>query len=150
MEGLRGAIDLFLIALSAPLPMQKKDPTRALAEAYVNRALEDRLARLDADNVLYYLNASRHYDPETKLNTITASVLWINSADDFIDPPELGIAEHLVTRMAHARFILLPISDATRGHRTYMQAAVWKNSLVEFLRQAGKNANGERVDTVGN
>ncbi len=62
-------------------------------------------------------------------------VLWINSADDFINPPELGIAEEKVKQMPHARFILIPISDATRGHGTHTQAAVWKDYLIEFLQQ---------------
>jgi homoserine O-acetyltransferase len=61
-------------------------------------------------------------------------VLWINSADDFINPPELGIAEKMVKRMPRARFILLPISDATRGHGTHTAAAVWKDDLAEFMR----------------
>jgi homoserine O-acetyltransferase len=137
VEGLRGANALLLIAGSAPLQMQKNFPTRASAEAYVNRTLNERITHTDANDFLYYMNASRHYNPEPKLNTITAPVLWINSADDFINPPELGIAEKMVTRMPHAKFILLPISDATRGHGTHTQASVWKDYLIEFLRETG-------------
>ncbi|MEO6817741.1 MAG: hypothetical protein ABI177_13675, partial [Edaphobacter sp.] len=68
--------------------------------------------------------------------TITVPVLWINSADDFINPPELGIAEKMVNLMPNAKFILIPISDATRGHGTHTQAAVWKNYLIDFLHQS--------------
>ncbi len=135
VEGLRGANDLILIAGSAPLQMQKHFPTRAQSEAYVDRFLTASIAHTDANDFLYYVNASRNYNPEPKLATITAPVLWINSADDFINPPELGIAEKMVTRMPHARFILIPISDATRGHGTHTQAAVWKNYLIDFLAQ---------------
>ena len=138
VEGLRAADDLLIIAGSAPLQMQKNFPTRALAEAYVNKTLESRVPDTDANNFLYYFNASRNYNPEPKLGTITAPVLWINSADDFINPPELGIAEKLATRMPHAKFILIPISDATRGHGTHTNAAVWKDYLVEFLRETEK------------
>ena len=138
VEGLRGANDLILIAGSAPRQMQKNFPTRASAEAYVDRTLDRLIAQTDANNFLYYVNASRNYHPEPKLNTITAPVLWINSGDDFINPPELGIAENLVTRMPHARFILIPISDATRGHGTHTQAAVWKDYLIECLRKTEK------------
>ncbi len=134
-EGLRGANALLLIAGSAPLQMQKNFPARVSAEAYVDRTLNERTAHTDANDMLYYLNASRNYNPEPKLSTITAPVLWINSADDFINPPELGIAEKLVTRMPDARFILIPISEATRGHGTHTQAAVWKDYLIEFLRK---------------
>jgi len=138
VEGLRGANDLILIAGSAPLQMQKNYPTRAQAEAFVDRFLAASIAHTDANDFLYYVNASRNYNPEPKLSTITAPVLWINSADDFINPPELGIAEKLVTRMPNAKFILIPISDATRGHGTHTQAAVWKQYLIDFLAQTEK------------
>jgi homoserine O-acetyltransferase/O-succinyltransferase len=137
-EGLRGAYDLLLIAGSAPLWMQKNFPTRISAEDYVDRTLQGLIARADANDFLYYVNASRNYNPEPKLSNITAPVLWINSADDFINPPELGIAEKLVTRMPHAKFILIPISAATRGHGTHTQAAVWKDYLIQFLRETEK------------
>jgi homoserine O-acetyltransferase len=138
VEGLRGANDLILIAGSAPLLMQKNYPTRTSVEAYVDRTLDRLIAHTDANDFLYYVDASRNYNPEPKLNTITAPVLWINSADDFINPPELGIAEKLVTRMPHAKFILIPISDATYGHGTHTHAAVWKNYLIQFLRETEK------------
>jgi homoserine O-acetyltransferase len=138
VEGIRGANDLIVIAGSAPLFMQKNFPTRALAEAYVDRTLDRLTAHMDANDFLYYVDASRNYNPEQKLSAITAPVLWINSADDFINPPELGIAEKLVTRIPHAKFILIPISDATRGHGTHTQAAVWKDYLIEFLRKTEK------------
>jgi homoserine O-acetyltransferase len=138
VEGLRGASDLIIIAGSAPLQMQKNFPTRTLAERYVDRALDALIATTDANDLLYYVDASRNYNPEPKLGTITAPVLWINSADDFINPPELGIAQKMVTRMPHAKFILIPISDATRGHGTHTQAAVWKDYLVEFLQETEK------------
>jgi homoserine O-acetyltransferase/O-succinyltransferase len=138
VEGLRGANDLIVIAGSAPLQMQKSFPTRALAEAYVDRTVDRMIASTDANNFLYYVNASRNYNPEPKLGTIAAPVLWINSADDFINPPELGIAQKLVGRMPHAKFILIPISDATRGHGTHTQAAVWKDDLITFLKETQK------------
>jgi homoserine O-acetyltransferase len=135
LEGLRGANDLILVAGSVPLQMQKNFPTRALAEAYADRTLDSMLAHTDANNFLYYVNASRNYNPEPKLSTITAPVLWINSADDFINPPELAIGQRLVTRMPHAKFILIPISDATRGHGTHTVATVWKDYLIAFLKE---------------
>jgi homoserine O-acetyltransferase/O-succinyltransferase len=138
VEGLRGASDLIVIAGSAPLLMQKRLPTRAMAEQYVDRTLNALIAGADANDLLYYVDASRNYNPEPKLSTITAPVLWINSADDFINPPELGIAQKMVTRMPHAKFILIPISDATHGHGTHTEAAVWKDYLVEFLEETDK------------
>ena len=135
LDGLRGANEMILVMGSAPLVMQKLAPTREKAEEYVDRTLERTMAATDANDMIYYLNASRNYDPSAKLGTIGAPVLWINSADDFINPPELGIAEEMVKRSPHGRFILIPISDQTRGHGTHTAAAVWKDYLAEFLKQ---------------
>lgn len=134
-DGLRAANELLLVMGSSPLQMQKQAPTREAAEQFVDRYLARTMASTDANNMIFYVNASRNYNPEPKLETITAPVLWINSADDYINPPELGIAEKQVKRMPHARFVLLPISDATRGHGTHTVAAVWKDYLAEFMRQ---------------
>jgi homoserine O-acetyltransferase len=134
-DGLRGANEILLVMGSAPLVMQKAAPTRQQAEEYVNRYLERTMAHTDANDMIYYLNASRNYNPEAKLESIKAPVLWINSADDFINPPELGIAEKMVKRIQHGRFILIPISDQTRGHGTHTAAAVWKNYLADFMKQ---------------
>ena len=136
--GLRTTNEFMLVMGSSPLQMQKNEPTRAQAEAYVERYVSTTVPRTDANNFLYYFNASRNYNPEPKLATITAPVLWINSADDFINPPELGIAENLAAKMPHAKYILIPVSDATRGHGTHTVAAVWKDYLVQFLRETEK------------
>ena len=133
--GLRHALEFNLIAGLAPLQAQKNAPTRALAEKYVEDSLARSMAITDANNYLYYVNASRNYNPEPKLGTIIAPVLWINSADDFINPPELGIAEKMVKRIPNAKFILIPISDDTRGHGTHTVAKIWKDYLIDFLHQ---------------
>jgi homoserine O-acetyltransferase len=133
--GLRAANELLLVMGSSPLQMQKAAPTRAAAEAYADRSLARSTANTDANNFIYYVDASRNYDPSARLSTITVPVLWMNSADDFINPPELSIAEKMVKLMPNAKFILIPISDATRGHGTHTQAAVWKDYLADFLQQ---------------
>ena len=51
------------------------------------------MATQDANDLLYAVDSSRNYDPVAKLDKIKAPVMWVNSADDFINPPELGIAE---------------------------------------------------------
>ncbi|MEO6982537.1 MAG: alpha/beta fold hydrolase, partial [Edaphobacter sp.] len=133
--GIRSANEFLLVMGSSPLQMQKAAPTRAAAEAYVERYVSTTVPRTDANDFLYAVDASRNYDPSKKLSEITAPVLWINSADDFINPPELGIAEEMVKQIPHAKFILIPISDATRGHGTHTQAAVWKDDMIEFIRR---------------
>jgi homoserine O-acetyltransferase/O-succinyltransferase len=138
VEGLRAAESILLIMSSVPLQLQKHYATRAEAESYVDSYLKRTTATTDANDLIYYFNASRSYDPSKKLSTITAPLLWINSADDFINPPELGLAEVMVKDIPHGRFILIPISDATRGHGTHTQAAVWKQYLIDFMAQTEK------------
>ena len=138
VEGLRGAADMLIIAGSAPQQMQKDYPTRQQAEDYVKRTVNAIVAHTDADDFLYYFDASRDYNPEPRLSTIASYVMWINSGDDFINPPELEIAQKLAGRRPHARFVLIPASMNTYGHGTHTHAAVWKNYLVELLQESGK------------
>ena len=133
-QGLHNANEITFIMGSSPLQLQTNAPTRDKAEQYIDSTLARSDANTDANDLIFYDNASRNYDPSPNLERITVPVLWINSADDFINPPELGIAEKMVKRMPNARFILLPISDMTRGHGTHTVAAVWKDYLAEFMR----------------
>jgi homoserine O-acetyltransferase len=133
VHGLTFANELSMIAGAAPLQMQKNYPTRDGVEKFVDQSIARTLPSADANNLIFYMNASRNYDPSANLAKITVPVLWINSADDFINPPELGLAEKLVKQMPRAKFILLPITDATRGHGTHTVAAIWKDYLVQLL-----------------
>lgn len=135
-QALRTALDLLLIAGSAPLYMQKTYPTRDAADKGLDDYFKARLAALDANDLLYAVNASRNYNPSPELQTITAPVMYINSADDFINPPELGIAEREIKKVKNGRFVLLPITDETRGHGTHTRAAVWKQYLDQLLEKS--------------
>ncbi len=132
-SALRTAAGILLIAGSAPIQMQIALPTRDAADEFVQKYMEREIGVLDANDMLYQLNASRNYDPSGDLGKITAAVMWINSADDFIDPPELGIAEREIKSVKHGRFVLLPASDQTHGHSTHTWAAVWQQYLKELL-----------------
>src|SRR5277367_4698702 len=131
-DGLRTAEDLLVIAGSAPLVMQKSFSTRDAADKYAD-TLDQRAAALDANDLLYQVSASRNYDPGPQLENITVPVMWINSADDFINPPELAIAEKQAPRLKNGTFILLPISDLTHGHGTHTWAVAWQSYLKQLL-----------------
>jgi len=135
---LRTALDLLLLAGSAPLHMQKSLATRDSADRYLESYTASRLPALDANDLLYQVDASRDYDPSPRLQSITAPVMFVNSADDFINPPELGIAEREIQKVKRGRFVLLPVSDQTRGHGTHTWAAVWKTYLEELLRESAR------------
>jgi len=133
---LAGAIHLLMIAGSAPLQWQKGEPTRDAADRWLAEQMKTRMASTKADDLLYALEASRNYDPSPDLEKIKAPLLAINSADDFVNPPELGIMEKLMPRVAHGRYVLIPTSDKTRGHGTHTWPEVWGSELEEFLREA--------------
>ncbi len=135
---LRTALDIILIAGSAPLRMQTLFPTRDAADKYLDDYMRSRAKDLDANDLLYQVNASRKYNPSPGLEKIQARVMYVNSADDFINPPELGIAEREIKRVKNGRFVLLPISPETRGHGTHTMAAVWQQYLAELLRESAQ------------
>ncbi|WP_044560303.1 alpha/beta fold hydrolase [Azospirillum sp. B4] len=130
-EGLRTAAALLAIAGSAPIQMQKTYPTREAADAAAEKILT--VDTMEANDLIYQLDASRTYDPSPKLETITAPVLWINSGDDFINPPELGLAEPLAKRIPHGQFVLIPASDQTHGHGSHTWAVLWQDKLADLL-----------------
>jgi homoserine O-acetyltransferase len=130
--------DFLLIAGSAPLPMQKALPTRDAADKYLDDSMKRITATLDANDMLYALNASRNYDPSPKLETIQVPVMFVNSADDFINPPELGIAEREIKSVKKGKFVLIPASEQTHGHGTHTWAAIWQEYLKELLDKTAK------------
>ena len=138
LQALRMAQGLLVTAGSAPVLMQKNLPTRDAADKYVADSVDARIAGLDANDLLYQVNASRNYDPSPRIEAITAPVMWINSADDFINPPELGIAEKESTRLKNGTFVLLPISEHTHGHGTHTWAVAWREYLEQILRKSAR------------
>ncbi|MBV9744150.1 MAG: hypothetical protein JO099_10325, partial [Acidobacteriia bacterium] len=116
--------------------------TREKADVAVT-ALRERARQLDANNMLYQFEASGDYNSEPHLGEIRAPLWAINSADDEVNPPELGQVARNIEKLAHGRYILIPTSDETRGHGTHSQAAVWKQYLVELMRGTERGRAGE-------
>jgi homoserine O-acetyltransferase/O-succinyltransferase len=133
-SGLRTARYLSMIAGGNPVALQELYPTREGAVKYLHDSYDTRAAGdLDANDQIYQLDASRDYNPLPKLARIKVPVLWINSGDDFINPPELGLAQKHAKLMPRARFILIPASKETKGHGTHTWAKFWKRDLAKLL-----------------
>jgi homoserine O-acetyltransferase/O-succinyltransferase len=62
--------------------------------------------------------------------------MFVNSADDLINPPELGIAEEQIKKVKKGLFVLLPITDQTRGHGTHSFPVIWKQYLADLLAES--------------
>ena len=131
--GLRGAMEVLFFMTSSPRRLQHDYPTRDAADSDITRWMDRELAAYDANDFLYQFNASRDYDPSHDLGSIKAQVLAVNSADDEVNPPSLDVMATLFPRVKHGRYVLLPISDLTRGHGTHTVAAAWKQYFAPFV-----------------
>ena len=134
--GLRTAQSLLFVAGSAPLYYQAEYPTNRSASAFAEERVRTAMLELDANDLIYQLDSSRSYDPWPKLESITAPMTWINSADDFINPRNLDYPHLAVKRMPAARFRLIPESGGTRGHGTHTWAKFWKADLSALLARS--------------
>jgi homoserine O-acetyltransferase len=134
-RGLKMAAYLLIVMGSTPIDWQHQGPTRQLAEEFYQKTVSERMARrgLDANDLLYQVDASRDYDPRPDLEKIRARLIAVNSADDEINPPELGILEREIRRVPRGRYVLIPASEKTHGHGSHTWAALWKDSLRELL-----------------
>ena len=134
-RGLLAAIYVLLWMTSIPRQWQKEAPTRDAADALLATKVADYLSRMDANDFLYQISASYDYDPAAGLANIKAPLLAINSADDQVNPPELGIMEPAIKLVPRGKYILLPITDETRGHGTHTWPAIWQHHLADLLTE---------------
>jgi homoserine O-acetyltransferase len=134
-HGLRLAAETLFFMGNNPFQRQKEAPTLARADEMLDRSVNSSARTLDANNVLYALEASRDYDPGPDLEKIQAPLLAINFADDLINPPELGVLETEIKRVKHGKAIVMPATDKTRGHGTHTLASVWKKQFAKFLKK---------------
>jgi len=136
MSGLRAAQNLLFVAGSAPLFYQSQYPSRAAASQFAESSVSSALKSLDANDLIYQLDSSRNYNPWPNLEKITAPMMWINSADDFINPRNFPMPQQAVRRMKNAQFRLIPETTETHGHGTHTWAKFWKADLIALLARS--------------
>jgi homoserine O-acetyltransferase len=135
---LRTAAGMLWFMSSSPVLRQKEAPTLAKTDAILDKFVDGMVKVDDANDALYAVEASHDYNPGPNLEKILAPLLAINSADDLINPPELGILEREIKRVPHGRAIVIPFSDKTRGHGSHTVAVLWKDQLVKLLKETEK------------
>lgn len=143
--GLKEAMYGLLFMVSSPLQYQLQAPTRESAEALMDTLVERYRSRIDANDLIYAFDASRVYNPAPHLEKIRAPLLAINSADDQVNPPELGILERETARIPGARAVVLPITDMTRGHSTHSRPTIWGPYLAQLLAATAPEAPREEA-----
>ncbi len=135
-QSLRTAAEMLWFMSSNPVLRQTEAPTFAKTDEALDKYVADYVKTADANDVLYAVEASHDYDPGPGLEKIRAPLLAINSADDLINPPELGILEREIKRVPHGRAIVIPLSDKTRGHGSHTIATLWKSELELLLMES--------------
>ncbi len=138
LRGMLGAQFALFLMTSSPLQLHRQAPTRRQADEAFERRFHQQVRRTDPNDMLYHFDSSRDYNPAPELEKIKAPLVAINSADDEVNPPELGILDREIRRVPRGRYILIPTSDATRGHGTHSVARIWKPYLEELLRLSGR------------
>ena len=137
-QSLRTADQMLWLMSSNPVLRQKEAPDLKKTDEVLDKFVADHLKTDDANDILYAVEASHDYDPNPGLEKIKAPLLAINSADDLINPPELGVLEREIKRVAKGRAVVIPLSDKTRGHGSHTLAALWKSELERLLKESAK------------
>ena len=134
-RGMASAIGFLVMATSTPMQWQRQFSTKDAADKWLADQVASRTRNTDANDMIYYFRASEDYNPLPHLEKIAAPLLAINSADDFVNPPELPMMEEAIKRVKRGRFVLIPISAATRGHGSHSVPALWSAELAKFLAE---------------
>jgi homoserine O-acetyltransferase len=135
---LRTACEIIYFMGSNPTLRQEQMPSLAKSDEVLDAAMKDALGHSDANDILYQVSASWDYDPNPGLEKIRVPLLAVNSADDLINPPELGILEREIRRVPKGDYVIIPLSPATRGHGSHTVAALWKDRLLELLAKSAR------------
>jgi homoserine O-acetyltransferase len=131
---LRTALQMMWLVGSNPVLRQQEAPTRAQADDVIDAYVSKNLPLDDANDLLYQLDSSFDYDPGPGLEKIRAPLYAVNSADDLVNPPELGILEREIKRVPKGRAVVIPFSEQTRGHGSHTLAVLWQQYLQALLR----------------
>ena len=137
-QSLRTAAQMLWLVGGNPILRQKDAPTLADADRVIDQYVANYIKSGDANDILYALESSQDYDPGPGLERIKAPLLAVNSADDLVNPPELGILEREIRRVPRGKAMVIPLSDMTVGHGTHTLAAVWQKYLAELLAQSAR------------
>jgi homoserine O-acetyltransferase len=133
-RGLGLAWVLFQMMAGSPARLAESLNSPEQADAYIQSVAGEAIARESLLDVLWEFEASRDYDPAPHLSRIHAPLLAVNFADDAVNPAELGVMDRMIAQVRDGRSVLLPATDASKGHQTLSDPASWKEYLRELLQ----------------
>jgi len=116
------------------------DGVASLQEAVATPERADTLLRnvkaqatIDANDLIYALEASRDFNSSPRLNHIQAKVLAVNFADDEFYRDSLQTLQRDIANVPGARFVVRGISDGSAGHLSMVRPALWANQARDFV-----------------
>ena len=139
-QSLRTGLQMLYLMGSNPALRQQQTPTLAGTDTALDAYVAAGFKETDATDLVYQLEASLDYDPLPDLEKIRAPLIAVNTADDMINPPELGILEREIKRVPQGSAVVLPLSVDTRGHGSHTVANLWKVHLQRVLQASEKKA----------
>ncbi|KAK5701848.1 hypothetical protein LTR97_004666 [Elasticomyces elasticus] len=154
--GLTGALAVLEIMYEGQVALSRDYPTMEGIDGFYDATFEGVLSEIDhfdANNQIYAWNASYTYDPEARLAEIKVPLTAVNTADDLMNPPQLHILEDAVDNKMQkglGRAVTIPVNNVTMttGHRSYINAVLWKDEL-EFLLCKTASKPVERRSVAG-
>ena len=88
----------------------------------------------DANNILFTVRGVVRLRSQSPSSGKSRPRSWTFSSQTTSSIPcELGAIERLISRVPRGRYVVLPASAATEGHRTQVKASVWADLLAGFL-----------------
>lgn len=132
-RGFLNIMPMFDMLVQSPARLAERLSTAAQADAAIADVEEETLDEDDANNILFRFESSFDYDPAPHLDRIQAQVLAVLFADDELNPPELGVIGALIAKVPQGKYVLVPASADTEGHRTQVKASVWAHHVESFV-----------------
>jgi homoserine O-acetyltransferase len=147
LTSLQGAMFLVKIMFDGPIHLATEYSTREAIDEYLDDVRTGLVAHqdeYDVNNQIFAWNSSYTYNPEADLGMIRAALTAVNTADDLMNPPELRILERAVQEQmieGVGKAVVVPVSNETFGHASYIKAALWKDELQELLSKTETGRN---------
>jgi homoserine O-acetyltransferase len=116
--------------------LQAVVPDQDAAEKFLAQARQQS-AGVDANDILYSLEASADYNPEPGLSSIKTKVVALNFSDDEFNPDELHILENLMPELKNGRYVVQPGTSTSFGHLTMAHPELWADHVAEFMHWLG-------------
>jgi homoserine O-acetyltransferase/O-succinyltransferase len=132
-RGFLSIMPMFDMLIQSPVRLNETLTDYEKTDAYLQQVTEKSRNVDDANNILFRFEASFDYNPIPHLESIQAPLLAIVFPDDELNPPELNVMEKWMPHVKKGSTAYVPVNASSQGHRTQVQAGLWRTRLSDFL-----------------